>query len=237
MSGNLVKCTTGPTGTQRALAVSKTRKRTPGSGGQKERNSRGAGWGDVVEKVEGPPGVAGGPCPGRPRVSAASASWEHRSAFGGKSPVSWLPGGDAESMVKPSQVPEPPGAPRLCMGPRPGPLRAPSQPSTRLRLLKTQLLPLLAQKLLLDMMSHSRLRSWPSVGLVRVQNTRPGPATVQDGEKTRGETLTSARPCPGTGGRRPLNATQVVWPSAWVPVEGQDGFSRAAAAASCPVSM
>lgn len=100
-------------------------------------------------------------------------------------------------MVKPSQVPKPPEAPRLCMGPRPGPLRAPSQPSTRLRLLKTQLLPLLAQKLLLDMMSHSRLRNWPSVGLVRVQNTRPGPATVQDGEKQ--EEKRSHRPVPVPG--------------------------------------
>lgn len=94
--------------------------------------------------------------------------------FGGKTLFPGLLGGDVESMGKPCQVLKRPGVPHLCVGPRRSPLRD---------LLTIQLLPLLAQKPTLDMMSHSRLRGWPSVGLVGVQNTRPGPAAVQDGKK------------------------------------------------------
>lgn len=137
--------------------------------------------GDTVGKAEGQPRVARGSSPGQPCVFATTVSWEHRSAFGGKS---LFPGflGDMQSQRRRRARCRSPLQPHVsAWAPRPSPLRDLFQPS--MWLLTVQLLPLLPQKPTLDTMSHSRLHGWPYVGLVGVQNTLPGPATVQDGKK------------------------------------------------------
>lgn len=126
-------------------------------------------------------------------------------------------------------MPKPPAAPCVCVGP---PTQSAQRPFPALYVAADSPAP--AASASEAYAGHDVTFTSPRLAICRVGGRpehTPRPGHSPGWEKTR-EMLASACLCPGTRGHQPLNATRVMWPSAWITVGGQNGFSRAAAAAS-----